>query len=183
MVPAKSERAWCEGAAEGSDGRSASTASGLPGSPHRGSVVGGLPTQSRHIAANLRRGWRVHGRASHAALRNGTRSGDTLPRRPHIHWLHGSKSGWIEREREIGARIVAVELADDAVPLGALDAARVRTVLLLGHEHNGVPDEVWPLLDPSCLHTHGRHWRQPQRRRCRIPCALSPRWPRLRCYR
>lgn len=109
--------------------------------------------------------------------------GDTLPRRPHIHWLHGSKSGWIEREREIGARIVAVELADDAVPLGALDAARVRTVLLLGHEHNGVPDEVWPLLDPSCLHTHGRHWRQPQRRRCRIPCALSPRWPRLRCYR
>ena len=109
--------------------------------------------------------------------------GATRCRRPHIHWLHGSKSGWIEREREIGARIVAVELADDAVPLGALDAARVRTVLLLGHEHNGVPDEVWPLLDPSCLHTHGRHWRQPQRRRCRIPCALSPRWPRLRCYR
>ena len=75
VVPAKSERAWCEGAAEGSDGRSASTASGLPGSPHRGSVVGGLPTQSRHIAANLRRGRRVHGRASHAALQDGTRSG------------------------------------------------------------------------------------------------------------
>jgi tRNA (guanosine-2'-O-)-methyltransferase len=73
--------------------------------------------------------------------------GDTLPRRPHIHWLHGSKSGWIERERERGAHIVAVELADDAVPLAALDAARVRTVLLLGHEHHGVPDEVWPMLD------------------------------------
>jgi tRNA (guanosine-2'-O-)-methyltransferase len=73
--------------------------------------------------------------------------GDTPPRRPHIHWFHGSKSGWIERERERGTHIAAVELADDAVPLAALDTARVRTVLLLGHEHSGVPDEVWPLLD------------------------------------
>jgi tRNA (guanosine-2'-O-)-methyltransferase len=73
--------------------------------------------------------------------------GDTLPSRPHIHWLRGSKLSWIEHEHERGTRIVAVELADDAVSLAALDTARSRTVLLLGHEHNGVPDEAWPLLD------------------------------------
>ncbi len=33
------------------------------------------------------------------------------------------------------------------MPLAALETARTRTVLLLGHEHSGVPDEVWPLLD------------------------------------
>lgn len=32
-------------------------------------------------------------------------------------------------------------------PGAALDAARVRTVLLLGHEHHGAPDEVWPIVD------------------------------------
>ena len=73
--------------------------------------------------------------------------GDTLRRRPHVHWLHGSKLRWVEDERARGTRIVAVELADDAVPLGALAPARRRTALLLGHEHHGVPDEVWPLLD------------------------------------
>lgn len=73
--------------------------------------------------------------------------GDTLRRRPHIHWLKDSKLTWIANQRAGGARIVAVELADDAVPLAALVEARVRTILLLGHEHNGVPEEVWPLLD------------------------------------
>jgi tRNA (guanosine-2'-O-)-methyltransferase len=73
--------------------------------------------------------------------------GDTLRRRPHIHWLNGSKRGWIETERARGAVIVAVELADDATPLVALETARCRTVLLLGHEFHGVPDEVWPLID------------------------------------
>ena len=73
--------------------------------------------------------------------------GDTLRRRPHIHWLHGSKRRWIEDERAKGSAIVAVELADDAVLLGWLSPARQRTVLLLGHEHEGVPEDVWSLLD------------------------------------
>jgi tRNA G18 (ribose-2'-O)-methylase SpoU len=73
--------------------------------------------------------------------------GDTLRRRPHIHWLHGSKLAWIEHERERGSVVVAVELADDAVPLMRLDPARQRTVVLLGHEHRGVPEEAWPLID------------------------------------
>ena len=72
--------------------------------------------------------------------------GDTLARRPHVHWLDRSKLSWIARERSRGTHILAVELAEDATPLTRL-AARQRTVVLLGHEHAGVPDEAWPLLD------------------------------------
>jgi tRNA (guanosine-2'-O-)-methyltransferase len=72
--------------------------------------------------------------------------GDTLQSRPHIHWVD-NKEMWIRSERQRGTRIVAVELADDAVRLGELQPAGGRTVVLLGHERNGIPDEVWPLLD------------------------------------
>lgn len=73
--------------------------------------------------------------------------GDTLRRRPHIHYVTGSKLQWVDRQRERGSRILAVELADDAIPLPRLEPARERTVVLLGHEHRGVPDEAWPFLD------------------------------------
>ena len=74
--------------------------------------------------------------------------GDTLRRRrPHVHWLGRSKLAWIERERKRGSRIVAVELADDATPLTWLGPSAERTVVLLGHEHHGVPDEAWSLVD------------------------------------
>jgi tRNA (guanosine-2'-O-)-methyltransferase len=54
--------------------------------------------------------------------------------------------GWIARQKST-SRIVAVELADDATSLCRLAPARMRTIVLLGHEHHGVPDEVWPLID------------------------------------
>lgn len=73
--------------------------------------------------------------------------GDTLVRRPHLHWVRGSKTRWVDRQRAAGSRILAVELADDAIPLPRLDPAAGRTVVLLGHERQGVPDDVWPLLD------------------------------------
>ena len=72
--------------------------------------------------------------------------GDTLPRRPHIHWVRCSKRSWLRQERE-RSTILAVELAEDAIPLTRLEPARERTVVLLGHEHNGVPEEAWPLID------------------------------------
>lgn len=74
-------------------------------------------------------------------------AGDTLHRRPHIHWLDRSKLGWIEQQRVRGSVVLAVELAEDAIPLTRLEAARQRTVMLLGHEHHGVPEEAWPLID------------------------------------
>lgn len=73
--------------------------------------------------------------------------GDTLARRPHVHWLHQSKLGWIQQERARGSTVVAVELAEDAVPLTLLRPARQTTVILLGHERHGVPEEAWPLAD------------------------------------
>ncbi len=72
--------------------------------------------------------------------------GDTLPRRPHVHWVRRSKLSWI-REQRGTSRIVAVELAEDATPLTRLEAARTRTVVLLGHEHHVVPAEAWDLID------------------------------------
>jgi len=82
-----------------------------------------------------------------AAYRQALSRGDTLERRPHLHWVTGSRRGWLEAERAKGARILGVELADDAIALGALEPARAKTVVVLGHEHNGIPDSVWPLLD------------------------------------
>ena len=85
-------------------------------------------------------------RSSH--YRNALKVGDTLRRRrPCIHWVCDGKSRWIERERTAGKRLVAVELADGATPLPRLTPAIEPTVLLLGHEHHGVPDEVLTLVD------------------------------------
>ena len=70
--------------------------------------------------------------------------GDTLGRRrrPHVHWVRPSKDAWLQSMRDDGWRIVAVELAEDAVPLTRLEPTRGPTIVLLGHEVAGVPD-VW----------------------------------------
>ena len=70
--------------------------------------------------------------------------GDTLPagRRPCIHWLQRGKERWVAERRAGGWRIVAVELAEDATQLPRLGPAMGRTVVLLGHEHNGIPDDL-----------------------------------------
>ena len=73
--------------------------------------------------------------------------GDTLQRRPHIHWVDRSKLAWVEHERARGSIVIAVELAEDAIPLTRLEPARRTTVVLLGHEHHGVPEGAWPLVD------------------------------------
>lgn len=73
--------------------------------------------------------------------------GDTLAQRPHIHWLRRSKTEWVAGEHARGSHIVAVELAEDATPLTRLQPAHNRPVVLLGHERNVVPEEVWPQID------------------------------------
>lgn len=80
--------------------------------------------------------------------REALRIGDTLRgRRPCLHWVAPSKEAWIEDQRAEGKRIVAVELAEGATTLARLGSARGPTVLLLGHEHHGVPDEVLVEVD------------------------------------
>ncbi len=70
--------------------------------------------------------------------------GDTLgPRlRPCIHWLDTGKQRWLRRHRSAGWNIVAVELAADAMPLTMLEPARQRTIVLLGHERQGIPEDL-----------------------------------------
>ena len=79
-------------------------------------------------------------------VRRALARGNTLRVPSCVHWAPRPLR-WIEHEREGGAEILAAELAHGAVRLGDLAAARRRTVVLLGHERGGVPEEAWPLLD------------------------------------
>ncbi|MFI4978119.1 MAG: TrmH family RNA methyltransferase [Solirubrobacterales bacterium] len=78
--------------------------------------------------------------------------GDTLGRhrQPCIHWVATGKDRWVEEQRAAGWQIVAVELADGAVSLPRLEPARQRTVVLLGHEWHGVPEEQVQAAD-TCV--------------------------------
>ncbi|MGH9106637.1 MAG: TrmH family RNA methyltransferase [Acidimicrobiales bacterium] len=77
--------------------------------------------------------------------------GDTLGRsRPHVHWVKSAKDTWVDAMQAQGWRVVAVELAEDATPLPRLQPATHRTVVLLGHEHNGVP-ATWVERADACV--------------------------------
>lgn len=90
--------------------------------------------------------------------RDALATGDTLHRRrPCIHWVAPSKEGWIDQQRTAGRRVLAVELADGATPLPRLGAAAGPTVVLLGHEHNGVPDAVLADVD-ACIEIPMTGW-------------------------
>jgi tRNA (guanosine-2'-O-)-methyltransferase len=78
--------------------------------------------------------------------RRALKVGDTLPSRPCLHWVN-TKLGWIDRQRSEGAQIIGVELDEDSISLVQLRQSRRRTIVLLGHEHSGLPQEVWPFLD------------------------------------
>ena len=73
-----------------------------------------------------------------------------MGRRPCIHWLRCGRDRWITDQRAAGSWIVAVELAEDATPLHVLEPARQRTVVLLGHEHDGIPDDLVESAD-TCV--------------------------------
>ena len=73
--------------------------------------------------------------------------GNTLRRPACVHWTGRDACHWLAQQRAAGARIVGVELADEAVRLGDLPAARQRTVAVLGHERTGIPAEAVDLLD------------------------------------
>lgn len=76
------------------------------------------------------------------------RRGNTVPGRSCIHRT-GNPQRWLERERERGARVVAVELVEGATRLADLPAARQRTVVLLGHESTGIPESILGLVDEA----------------------------------
>lgn len=72
--------------------------------------------------------------------------GNTLRGRSCVHWVNDPVT-WLTRQRASGTGIVGVELADEAIRLADLPAARSRTVAVLGHERDGIPPEALDLLD------------------------------------
>ncbi|WP_258725169.1 TrmH family RNA methyltransferase [Cellulomonas sp. NS3] len=72
--------------------------------------------------------------------------GNTLRRPACVHWT-GNRVRWLAEQRDAGSAVVGVELADEAIRLGDLPAARRRTVVVLGHEQTGIPPEALGLLD------------------------------------
>jgi tRNA (guanosine-2'-O-)-methyltransferase len=73
--------------------------------------------------------------------------GNTLRKPGCVHWAGQDVCGWLNRQRAGGSLIVGVELADEAIRLGDLPAARQRTIAVLGHERTGIPPEALDLLD------------------------------------
>jgi tRNA G18 (ribose-2'-O)-methylase SpoU len=74
--------------------------------------------------------------------------GNTLRKPSCVHWIDRPMR-WLTQQRAGGSAIVGVELVEGAVRLGDLPAARKRTVMLLGHESEGIPDEALQLLDTA----------------------------------
>lgn len=72
--------------------------------------------------------------------------GNTLRRRSCVHRV-ADPLDWLAAQRASGSRVLAVELADEAIRLGDLPAARERTVVVLGHERDGVPAAALELCD------------------------------------
>jgi tRNA (guanosine-2'-O-)-methyltransferase len=72
--------------------------------------------------------------------------GNTLRRPSCVHWT-GNPLRWLIEQRSCGSRIVGVELADESIRLADLPVARSRTVVVLGHERDGIPSDATSLLD------------------------------------
>ena len=75
------------------------------------------------------------------------KQGDTLRRRPCIHWIYGDVGRWLGRQRGGGSNIVGVELTHQSIRLADLPTARGRTVIVLGNESNGIPEEAMRHVD------------------------------------
>jgi tRNA G18 (ribose-2'-O)-methylase SpoU len=64
-----------------------------------------------------------------------------------VHWIRTGKDRWIADQRASGWLVVAVELAEGAIALPRLEPANQRTVILLGHEWHGIPEEHMDAAD------------------------------------
>jgi tRNA (guanosine-2'-O-)-methyltransferase len=69
--------------------------------------------------------------------------GYTITQRGCVHWVRPDPVTWLKDQHGRGdTDIVAVELADEAIRIADLPAARQRTIMVLGHESTGIPDEA-----------------------------------------
>jgi len=75
--------------------------------------------------------------------------GNTLRRPTCVHWVGRDVGVWLDSQRQAGSLVIGVELADEAIRLADLPAARQRTVVLLGHEQTGIPSEGLERVDTT----------------------------------
>jgi tRNA (guanosine-2'-O-)-methyltransferase len=75
--------------------------------------------------------------------------GNTLRRPGCVHWAGRDACRWLADQRSAGYRIIGIELAEEAIRLADLPAARQRTIAVLGHERTGIPAEALSLLDAA----------------------------------
>ena len=75
--------------------------------------------------------------------------GNTLQRRSCVHWAGRDACRWLADQRSAGYRIIGIELAEEAIRLADLPAARQRTIAVLGNESTGIPAEALSLLDAA----------------------------------
>lgn len=73
--------------------------------------------------------------------------GYTISQRGCVHWVRPNPLGWLEAQKKKGTRIIAVELADEAIRLADLKMATEKTIMVLGHEQKGIPDEALEYID------------------------------------
>jgi tRNA G18 (ribose-2'-O)-methylase SpoU len=74
-------------------------------------------------------------------VREALAQGNTLRHPSCIHWIYGDVIRWLQRQSD-GSAVVGVELTDESIRLADLPAARRRTVMVLGNEGAGIPDEA-----------------------------------------
>ncbi len=73
--------------------------------------------------------------------------GYTIAQRGDVHWCRPSAMRWLEAQKDKGFRILGLELADEAIRFHDLQVAKEKTILVLGHESTGIPDEAMEFLD------------------------------------
>jgi tRNA G18 (ribose-2'-O)-methylase SpoU len=74
--------------------------------------------------------------------------GNTLRHPACVHWVDRPLR-WLATQQASGNAVIGVELVDGAIRLADLPAARRRTVVVLGNESDGIPDDALQLLDTA----------------------------------
>ena len=85
-------------------------------------------------------------------VKEALRKGYTFAQVPDVHRPRvGQKEcgplRWLEAQKQAGTRIIGLELADEAIRFHDLPMAKEKTILVLGHEQAGIPDEAMDYLD------------------------------------
>lgn len=83
----------------------------------------------------------------HSWVPEALEKGYTIPQRGCVHWVRNPLIWLAEQHERDDTVIIAVELADEAIRIGDLEPSKKRTIMVLGHEQTGIPDEALEYID------------------------------------